>query len=662
MSHSSHVSNSSHISKKAGITGYLWWLSWFVGVCFACFASQQVHSQQVATSPQVDGGLAAQVIAKARQLEGQDIDKAISLMLEREKAVIQESSTGQLAAFYNKLAELHATIDSIKKQQSYALKGLNLIGEETIAIAADLHYNLGLGYEMLADFAKAKAHYQKGLNIAEQTGHLLYQGRGKLFLAAIYNSEGNYDLALNTLKEAYSYAQQINDNDFNWEVYNEMSLFYSGLSDHTRALEFAHKALDTAQALNINALEIVALHNLAYEYLVIKELDSANTYLDRMLKLSKDSGAKSDLYAAYKGFALVAQSEKHYERALNYIDKAKEFLPAIEVTLTTVEFYVIRAQILNNLEQSSQALEQIVIAEQLLPVSQRGAKSRMGLRLLRDKSTYHGELGQYRRAYELLREYSRGLREFERKVNDEALRKLRVSFDVERSQTLNEMLEKDNKIKSLQLRQADNERHVQTFFLVVLAVLSIGLIVTMYRQFQARRQLKLFAQTDSLTGLYNRGYVFAKGRQMVSAHHGQAAPLSILMFDVDNFKQVNDSYGHPAGDEVLRSVAQACQSCLRESDMIARFGGEEFIALLPGVDVQTAEFIAGRIKDKIASCEQQVDDLHFSVTASFGVALATQEDDFDGLIKIVDEALYQAKQNGRNCIVVATNEKGVLNE
>lgn len=596
--------------------------------------------------------LVKQIITKARQMETHDIRQAIDMMLQREKEVKRVSTNAQMAAYYNKIAELNATIDSIAVQHAYAEKGLALLGDETVAIGADLNFNLGLVYEMRADYAKAKSLYAKGLYIAQQTGHDLYEARGHLFLAAIFSNEGNFDLALTTASKAYAIATQINNADFNWELYNEMSILYTNLDDQPRAEEFALKALQSAQALNIPSLQTVALHNIAYTYLATDQLDKASNYFEQMLDLSKKNGDLSDLHYAYKGFALVAIDKKQFERALAYINKAKEYLSAVEVTLAEVEFYIIKAKVLNGLEQTNQALELLITAEQLMPIDRRGIKSPMGLRVLNDRSKYHAELGEHRRAYNLLLEHSIGYRKYERSRNDEALQRLRVSFDVERNQTRNDILQKDNEIKSLQLKRADDERYIQTFFLMALGILSSGLIIVMYRQFHARRQLKFFAQTDSLTGLHNRGYIFAKGRQVVAAHQEAQSTLCIMMFDADHFKQINDKYGHPAGDEVLRVFGRLSQECLRDSDIIARFGGEEFIALLPDVDLETAEFIANRLKDKLQQYQQQVDGESFSVTASFGVVAARKGESFEQLVQRVDNALYEAKENGRNCIVV----------
>ena len=640
--------------KKQWQSCYAWILAclFFVLSPHAIAQSDEDHEVDATTG----SSLAEQLIAKARQMETHDIRQAIAMMQQREKEVAKVSTNGQLAAYYNKIAELNATIDKIAVQQEYAEKGLGLIGEESVAIGADLNFNLGLVYEMRADFAMAKELYAKGLQIAEQTGHSMFEARGHLFLSAVYKHEGNFDLALSTVTKAYNIALQINDPDFNWELYNEMSILYSDLDDQPRAQEFALKALESAETLNIPTLMIVALHNVAYSYLHEKEVDKASIYLEKMLDVSKKSGNDADLHYAYKGFAIVAKDKKQYERGLSYINKAQEYLPAIEVTMFEVEFYIIKAQILNGLEQPSKALDLLITAEQIMPVSSRGDKSTMGLRVLNDRSKYHAELGQHRRAYELLREYSIGYKNFQRKRNDEALRKLRVSFDVERSQTRNNMLEKDNEIKSLQLQRADNERYIQTFFLVLLAILSLGLLIAIYRQFHARRQLKVIAQTDSLTGLYNRGYVFAKGQQVVDLCANEQKDLCILMFDADHFKLINDNYGHPAGDEVLRVFGKLSKECLRDGDIIARFGGEEFIALLPGVDLETAEFIAGRLKEKIEQHQQLADGNKFTVTASFGVAKAQSDDSFEQLVQKVDNALYQAKENGRNCIVVSSHD------
>jgi diguanylate cyclase (GGDEF)-like protein len=597
--------------------------------------------------------LADQLVAKARAMESDDINKAILMLKNREKEVKKVASTVELARFYNKLSELNATLRHLDEQREYAVKGLALIGGETVPIGADLNYNLGMVYEINADFETALKYYNKGLKIALLTNHLMYQSRGKAFISAVHSFNGNYERALEEMTEAYSIAQQVNNDDLTWEVLNGLQVLYGELGDEKKSLEIGLLALEVSRRLNIKSLIIMALHNIAYSHLDLKDYDSALRTFDTMLLESKTSTELADMYNAYKGFAIVAVDMKQFEHAMSHLETAQEYLVHVRSVMTQVEFYSIKANILSKQEQPSKALEILAIAEKTLPIEHRGNDSNWGLYLLDLKSRFHGELGQFELAYTSLRERSKGLKKLRRERDEAAINKLRVSFDVERNETRTNLLEKDNEIKALQLKQASSEQQIQFFLLIALGMLSVGLIFVMYRQLHSRRQLKNIAETDSLTELFNRRYAFATGEQLARQSNEGDTPLSVIMFDLDHFKNVNDTYGHPAGDLVLKTIGEVSKGCLRGSDVLARIGGEEFIAILPGVKLEMAEFIAGRLKDKLESFQQEHEQNKFFVTASFGVAQNKDKDDFEHLIQRVDKALYQAKDNGRNCVALA---------
>ncbi|MCJ8269412.1 MAG: GGDEF domain-containing protein, partial [Psychrosphaera sp.] len=379
----------------------------------------------------------------------------------------------------------------------------------------------------------------------------------------------------------------------------------------------------------------------------------ANSTLNTMLVESKTSTELADMYNAYKGFAIVAVQTKEFARAMKYLDIAEEYLGDVQQVMTQVEFYFIKADILGKQEQPSGALEILAIAEKKLPTEHRENDNLWGLSLLALKSRFYGELEQFEMAYTFLKERSEGMDKLNRERDNAAINKLRVSFDIERNETRTDLLEKENEIKVLQLKQATSEQQIQFFFLVALGLLSVGLIFVMYRQLHSRRQLKSIAETDSLTELFNRRYAFASGEQMVKEGKEGDTPLSVIMFDLDHFKTINDTYGHPAGDLVLKTIGEISKGCLRGSDVLARIGGEEFIAILPGVKLEMAEFIAGRLKDRLETFQQQHEQNKFFVTASFGVAQNKGKDDFEQLIHRADKALYQAKGNGRNCVALA---------
>jgi diguanylate cyclase (GGDEF)-like protein len=164
-------------------------------------------------------------------------------------------------------------------------------------------------------------------------------------------------------------------------------------------------------------------------------------------------------------------------------------------------------------------------------------------------------------------------------------------------------------------------------------------------------QLEKLATIDSLTGLYNRRHFLICADAEWSRFLRYHRSVSVLMVDIDHFKSVNDRYGHGVGDEAIRAVAEACLAGKRKSDIVGRLGGEEFAILLPETSLSRAEIVAERIRKKIAERSLTTYKVNFKVTASIGVAEASAGmSGFDVLIRAADQALYQAKANGRNRI------------
>ncbi|MGF1633265.1 MAG: diguanylate cyclase [Phycisphaerae bacterium] len=158
------------------------------------------------------------------------------------------------------------------------------------------------------------------------------------------------------------------------------------------------------------------------------------------------------------------------------------------------------------------------------------------------------------------------------------------------------------------------------------------------------------AQIDALTGLRNRGYLDERLVQLVAlTRRNRDEVYSAILCDVDNFKILNDTYGHAAGDEVLRGVADALARTTRVEDILTRYGGEEFVVLTPTVGVQGAACLAERLRYSVESQSVRYAKHTLSVTASFGVAQVCPDNPEDLLVR-ADTALYRAKHAGRNCV------------
>jgi diguanylate cyclase (GGDEF)-like protein len=188
--------------------------------------------------------------------------------------------------------------------------------------------------------------------------------------------------------------------------------------------------------------------------------------------------------------------------------------------------------------------------------------------------------------------------------------------------------------------------------LELLARLKVG-----ERIIEARRTLEFQATHDLMTGLWNNAEILGTLRREIRRAERLNESLSIALFDVDHFKQVNDSLGHVAGDEVLRQTANRMMAGIREYDSLGRYGGEEFLAVFPGCSANGAEAIADRIRFSVSGEPLRSERGPVVVTLSAGVCQWQAGTDAERLVSYADSALYASKAAGRNCTTVGT---GVL--
>ena len=169
-----------------------------------------------------------------------------------------------------------------------------------------------------------------------------------------------------------------------------------------------------------------------------------------------------------------------------------------------------------------------------------------------------------------------------------------------------------------------------------------------------QEKLQAISVTDELTQLFNRRYLNASLQQKIHETRRSNTPLSVLMMDVDHFKNFNDTYGHPEGDKVLSALSKLLVQVLRGEDIACRYGGEEFVTILHNTDKNTAFDIAERIRSGFEKTPfNPVGDKIIHVTISIGVAQLLPDDNPEQLLVRADQALYEAKKSGRNRICIS---------
>jgi two-component system, cell cycle response regulator len=161
-------------------------------------------------------------------------------------------------------------------------------------------------------------------------------------------------------------------------------------------------------------------------------------------------------------------------------------------------------------------------------------------------------------------------------------------------------------------------------------------------------QLETLSRTDELTGLLNRRAFDETLQREVARSRRHNHPVGVVLLDIDHFKKVNDTHGHPVGDQVLRTLSAVVAAAVRSEDTLYRYGGEEFVALLPHVDLAKEMLVAERIVAKVAHTPLRIGASDLQITVSAGAAVLRTQDDGEALVARADEALYRAKAAGRN--------------
>jgi len=299
-------------------------------------------------------------------------------------------------------------------------------------------------------------------------------------------------------------------------------------------------------------------------------------------------------------------------------------------------------KVINWLNQALTLESQIVMTQLQLPIFN---KSYLIL------SNNYATTGQFQQAYDKKREYMKRFYQYRMVLKEQRIKKLNKKYDTDLKLKENELLQSQHEFEAIQLQKTEQRYITQQRNIFILLITSLVIIILLFRQVRIRSMLRTLAKTDRLTGLYNRKTLFEEGQKLVFVASERRQVLSVILFDIDDFKSINDSYGHQAGDDVIKTIASLGNEIMRSRDILSSLGGEEFAAILPGTNLEQAKAFAERLREKVESLQLQHKGANYSVTISAGVANLQQVDqEFEHLLKAADHAMYLAKNAGRNCV------------
>lgn len=223
------------------------------------------------------------------------------------------------------------------------------------------------------------------------------------------------------------------------------------------------------------------------------------------------------------------------------------------------------------------------------------------------------------------------------------------------------LLDKQNQLLRVEADLSRQESHNNQLLIALLSTVLLGIVLWSYKNHHIKLKFRELAETDALTHISNRYHFTQLTENALKFCKKGSQPISLIMFDLDHFKKINDSYGHLTGDWALKAVTEAVSTICRKHDVFGRLGGEEFALLLPGCSVSKAKEIAEQCRSSIERINTQKSGHQFTITASFGVTDAqTSGYVLDDLFANADEASYAAKTSGRNRVVWYQSEQSEL--
>ena len=353
--------------------------------------------------------------------------------------------------------------------------------------------------------------------------------------------------------------------------------------------------------------------------------------------------ARLSLAAEMEGTGRASEAIAYLREHLESIEETRYPRLVTEVHSELADWLLARGDLAEAREHANRAVAQATGETALLPLT---TAHRVLYEIAEAEGDAPAALYHYRRYAEADKAY----------LNDVKAREFAYQIVRRETQQQNqqiELLDRQNQVLTLQ-QQVSEQAAQNTRLLIALLVFLLATIgYWAWRVTRRHNSLRQLAEVDSLTGVENRRHFLLQAEQCLQAFQRSADPVALVMFDLDHFKKINDTFGHVTGDWVLEQVALACRGLCRRVDHIGRLGGEEFAILLPGCDASAAGRVAEQCRTRIASIETSGSGHDFPLAASFGVTdTKLSGHTLSRLLSHADQALYVAKHRGRNLVCV----------
>jgi diguanylate cyclase (GGDEF)-like protein len=478
---------------------------------------------------------------------------------------------------------------------------------------------LGDLYGLRGNYTEGHAFLLQAQTLFEQLGDILGQIRVKNWLGIYYFDQGDYVAALQNFFRTLEMARQSKNFEYEAGSLSNIGFAYNHTGDYELALTYLSQALEIFEIHQIKRGQADANNNSASALHNLNRDTEALVYALRAVEMAKQANAKTTLAEAYNILGTIYTTLGDLDQALNAYQQSlstgEEIGHHYESTMASLHIgqTYLKQQAY---EQAFEHLNNALYGAQQVGLKRLIYECHLALVDAYRQTENFGQALWHYEQYHLIKEAVFNER------SDLRLKMLQVEHQVDTAQKEAEIY---------QLRNVELEREVQ-------------------ERKKAQTALEELATTDPLTGLFNRRQFFYLAEMELQRSIRYNHPLSVFMIDVDHFKDVNDTLGHAIGDQVLVAVAQRIKLQMRQVDIVSRYGGDEFIILLPETNMEQAGQIAQRLVEQVKSGLVNTVRGPVEITISVGVGCYNEfySAALDALLERADHALYVAKQSGRN--------------
>lgn len=578
----------------------------------------------------------------------------------------------QLAALLALASPGLAELQSLRDSDPAAL--LAQLDRELAAIPADADpVHVAHQFRMRAEMMRERGEYARArddANVFQQRANALDD---PLLRSAALVLHGTIDAeqsmiaeALDRFHEARRLLEQHKQTRELARVNNAIGVAHNFMLDYVRARHYYQESLRLAREVGDATLEGNALGNLA---LTVSEIEGPEAGLllhQEAMALAQTRGDQHGMALQRANLCQRLMQAGRIDDARRTCNEAIDQLTELKLTRPLSGVHMSLGDLSREQGQLREALGHY---EAALALAQ-GVVPMVELTLRKGLSEVHDALGEPEQALHQLQERIALSEELQARERKSAVEELEVRYGVERRERQLQLMTLDAELQESRLQR-------RTLMLVATAVAlllaSLGGLLAwrgyrieagLERTLAARNlalekalsEISMLARTDSLTGLWNRrAFEELTAREISRAQRGNQ-PLTVAMADIDNFKHLNDRLGHEAGDRVIQTVAEQLRGTLRKVDLVSRWGGEEFLCLMPDCSVDAARHAMQRVRGQLAAHPIRFGDESIRVTLTFGIAALT--DDLAVAVREADAAMYEGKRAGRDRIVVSTASGG----